>query len=400
VSATLARAAVIPGPGPGPAPGPGPNPDPGGGGGGGGEGGQSGGDAKASTPVSLALKLKFVHQEERKHVTIRYDRQEAETRTYGPMANFPLLLDELADRDTHFFEVDGDAPFFRQMTITAAAPFDLAALGIVSAQVAIDYGDPAAPDHRHADFVFTPADRGDRSTSFFLNRAADTAYTQTVTYHFDPTAWDGHDVALETGPTVTRDRTLLLNPFEHAEFLTVGVEPGRIDAGLVRAVDVRLSVATSGEPVRRTFTVRPGSAPQAWKVRTDLVGERQYTVTTTAHLTDGSTHETAPVTTSAPLLLVDDPFEDAIEIELVPALDPAADRLAIVDVAYDDEPHAYHRSERVTVPADRRDPLALRLAILDPTRRELSYRVTVVGLDGSVRRGAWQPTTETVLSVS
>ena len=248
--------------------------------------------------------------------------------------------------------------------------------------------------------MFTPADHAARTTSFFLNEKADTAYTSTVQYHFDPSAgWDGHEVEFETTAPTT-DRTLLLNPFEHFEFVTVDIEPGRVDDELVSALDVELALPTSsGTPVRRTFTVKPGGKTQQWRARTDLVDQRAYSVTTTAHLTDGSTRTAPPFTTSAPLLSVDDPLTDALDIELIPLLDPAASRLAIVDILYDDASSNYHRSERVTVPAEQRDLIPLRLALMDPTKRDFSFRLTVVGVDGSLRRDAFVTTTDTLVAV-
>jgi hypothetical protein len=356
-------------------------------------------DDKASA-AALSFKLKFVHQEERKKVTINYNRQEAVERTYAPQGFFGLLVADLADKDKHFFSVDGDAPFFRTMTLTLDAPFDLGALGITSAQVAVDYGAPGAVHHRHFDALFTPADHGERSFVFFLNETADLTYTNTVQLHFDPSSgWDGNDVSFEGPSTTTADRTLLLNPFEHFEFRTVDLVPGRIDADVVRAIDVELSLPTSTTPVTRTFTIRPGGADQQWKVRTDLVGTRQVTVSTLAHLADGSTRAGTPFTTSAPRVEIDDPFSDALDIELVPVLDPATTRMGIVDVEYADLPNNYHRVERVTVPADSKDLVGIRIALLDPAKRDFSFRLTVIGVDGAVRRDPFVTTSDTLVAV-
>jgi hypothetical protein len=355
-----------------------------------------------SDPAGLSFKLKFVHQDERKKVTVIFDRTEATQRIYAPQGFFGMLLNDLADKSKHFVEVDLDDPFFRQINVTAAAPLDFAAIGLSSAQVAIDYGDPAdAANHRHADFVFDAAHRDEQKTSFFLNANHDTTYTHSVQFHFDPASgWLGRRDTVERPATVTSDRTLLLNPHEDVGFLDVKVVPGRIDEKLVVAVDAELSHRFSdGHVISQTLRVAPTSAEQRFRVRTEERDSPQYEVRLTNHLVDGTTHEQPVFTSSIAALAVDDMFQRPLEIDLVAVLDPATTRSAIVDVEYDDDANNYHRAERVSLVPGKNDPVHVHLALMNPDLRTYRFRTTVIGTDGQFRQSDFASTQDTLVVV-
>ena len=140
-----------------------------------------------STPVVASLKLKFVRQEERKTLTLKYNRSEAVRRTYAPQGFIGLLPDDLGDKSKLFKEIDLDDPFFREFVVEAKVPIDFEPIGLSSAQVAIDYGDPAAPqDHKHGDFIFNAGDTGPRMFRVFMNSTRDLSYAARLQYHFNP----------------------------------------------------------------------------------------------------------------------------------------------------------------------------------------------------------------------
>ncbi|RIE00601.1 hypothetical protein [Cohnella faecalis] len=69
----------------------------------------------------VSFKLRIVHQEERKHIKLVYDRSEATQRTYAPQSFIGLLVADL-EKGKHFVEVDLDDPFFRVFTVSAERP--------------------------------------------------------------------------------------------------------------------------------------------------------------------------------------------------------------------------------------------------------------------------------------
>ncbi len=357
--------------------------------------------AGSMTPV-VSFKLKLIKQEELKTISLQYKVSEATQRTYAPQGFFGLLLADL-DNGKHFVEVDLDDPFFRVFSVTIDAPIDYARIGLKSAHVSLDYGNSSdATNHKHGDFVFDAVNKDPKRFEVFMNKNRDTAYKYQVQYHFDPTSdWEGEKFSYDLPVEITEDRTQLINPFDQIGFLEIKVSPHRIDAGAIESIDVILEYAEkNGKKREKTVTVLPNSPPQFWRLRLSDPTQRSYSYRQVHHLKDGTIRETPLVTTRATTILVDDPFEEAIEIELVPAFDNTKVRQVFVDIEYRDEEKAFERNERITMKGNAVEIVSLRLSILDPKKKEFRYRLTFVGNDGKINRKAFVTTDDPFISVS
>ena len=364
--------------------------------------GLSGPPMSAGSPALVSFKLRFVHQEERKTVKLVYDRSEATQRTYAPQGFFGLLVADLT-KENHFVEVDLDDAFFRVFTINIEAPVDFESLGLASAQVALDYGNPSDPATlKHGDFVFDGTNQDPRRFEVFMNESLDTSYRYSVQYHFDPqSGWEGRKFSYEPAQVQTEDRTVLLNPFEHLGFLEVQVQPVRVDWAVVESIDVNLThLGPDGAVQEKTVVLTESSGPQTWKLRLDDPAARSYSYQFVHHLKDGMSRQTEPVNSRASLVPVDDPFPDALEIEFFPLFDSSKVKMVFIDVEYHDEANGYHREERLKMSANATESSQLTIAQMDLALKSYRYRLTVVGTDNSMRRGEFVDTTETLIPVS
>jgi hypothetical protein len=357
----------------------------------------------AGNPV-VAFRLKFVHQEEIKSLTLEYDRQDATQRTYAPQGFFTVMLGGLADKDKMFLEVDLDDPFFRTLAVDASLPIDFARIGLESAHTAIDYGDPSDPqNHRTHDFVFSPQDPAGKRAEFFLNQRRDLTYRHTTDFNFDPQSdWHADAFSYHVGPIETADRNLFLNPYEHLAFLDVALFPHDIDAAVVDSIDVEIQavkpdLTPAGPPV--AFHVLPDSPEQHFRFRSADRSVVSYRHHATTRLKDGTTRVSEPRIDQASLLPVNDPFDDALVIECVPLYDVAATRTVFVDIEYDDAPNDYHRRERVTLEGDA-PRTTVRLALMNKEARTFRFRLTFVGTGNQIHAGAFHETTETILAIA
>jgi hypothetical protein len=349
--------------------------------------------------VQLAFKLKFVHQEERKHLTIDYTRSEAVQRHHTPVSLFGLLTADLEKSSQFFLEVDGHDSFFDTVKIQAVTPVEFASIGLASIDAAIEYGTSGDADQRrHFDMRFDSGHR-DEAVEFFVNAARETTYNLTTQFHFDDqSGWRGRTSTIDVPARQTSDRTLSLTPFDHAGFLDVEVSPNRMDPQLLNATDVALAFTfPDGTVLDQVLRVTPTSAPQHWRIRTESPDHRTYSFTLTHHLNDGSTQVQGPFTSTANVLPIDDPFRRPLEIDIVPRLDPAA-RMAFVDLDYTDTANNYVRSERVTLTAGDTAVKHVRLALMDPNLRTYQFRITVL-TDTGDRRDAPVTTTDTLVTV-
>ncbi|MGA4844262.1 hypothetical protein [Streptomyces sp. G45] len=355
-----------------------------------------------ATPALVSFRLRFVRQEERKTLKLVYDRKKAVQRTYAPQGFIGLLLDQLPDKSSHVIDVDLDDPFFRKLSVDVVSLADFERVGLSSAEVSLDYGDPAdAAHHRHEEFRLTAHDRGPKRFETFLDASYELGFRVGVQYHFDAgSGWVGEKLAYELPPRASLDRTLTVDPGDDLGFLTLRVFPGRIDAGIVEAIDVRLDY-DDGASFARTDTLRvvPGGETQLWRLRLSDPAKRAWTARFTHHLRNGTSRTSAPFTGEASFLPVDDPFTDALDIRAVPLFGPGEVREAFLDVEYHDPAHSYDRTERIDIPGTATTPVTLRLALLDPARRTFRHRVTVVTADGRLVQHAPVDGEETIIGI-
>jgi len=314
-----------------------------------------------------------------------------------------LLVEDL-DRKDHFLEVDLDDPFFRDFSVVTTAPFDFARIGLASASVAMDYGDTRKPEtSKHTDISFEHEDATGKTWQVFMTNL-ETSYRNAVTYQFDPDSdWQGESFEYELPPEETEERRLVLNPYKHLGFLDITVRPNRMDAGVIDSTDVHLSYESpTGWSHEQVLNVEPGSAPQHVRLRVskpDERGARTYSYRLVHHLRDGTTKELGPRTQEATSIPVDDPFEGALDLELIPLYRAGAFRTVYVDLEYDDPENEYKRRERLELDGDLVDPVSEHLSLMDPKKRGFRYRVTYVGSDNSLQRGSSVDTEETLLGL-
>jgi hypothetical protein len=353
-----------------------------------------------ATPV-VSFQFRGIHQEERKTLTVAYDRSEALQRGYAPQGFFGLLAADLA-RDRHFIEVDLDDPFFRTLAIAVSAPIDFDRIGLVAAQVALAYGrdaDPGGPKRK--DLSFTKDAHADQGWEVFLDSGRDPGYGVALQYHFDPlSGWVGRSNSYDLPPRQTGDRTLLLNPFDALGFMEIAVVANRVDWGIVDRADIELRYdGGGGWTPGTTITLTEATPKQSWKLRTDDPARRRFEWRATFQLKDRSQRSGDWVATEARSVVVDDPFAGSLDLLVVPVLDPGRTRMAILDLAYDDAANRYHRDARLRLTPDQIE-VPFRLALVDPARTSLRYRVTLVPKSGAMKPGAFVETSDTLIGVN
>ena len=358
-----------------------------------------------SMPALVSFKLKFIRKEERKTVELVYNRTEAVQRTYAPQGFIGLMLGEIDDFSKHFVEVDLDDPFFRAFEVTVDAPVDYARIGLNAIQVAVDYGNPDDPASlRHKDLTFDRNSATRATFSTFLSPALDVAYRASKQFHFDSeqgSGWQGEKLTYEIPAADTIDRTLMVTPHEHLGFLEVQIVANRIDPEMIERIQVDLAFDDpSGWEARKTLTVRPGNAPQFWKVRTSSPEARDFTFRLTHHLKDGNPPIVdEPVTTNANAVSIDDPFPNALDLDLIPMWDPALVRSVFVDVSYADATNGIERTERIQFGGADRDPRRLRITIRDRTARQFTWKALFVRTDNGRFERPATTTTNTLVEL-
>ncbi|MEM8725587.1 MAG: hypothetical protein AAGE86_08705, partial [Pseudomonadota bacterium] len=297
-----------------------------------------------------------------------------------------------------------DALFFREMIIEASAPINFESIGLASAQVAIDYGRPEQDSGvKHREMSFRSGDSDPKTAAFFLNENFDLDYQLGITYNFQGgTDWEGEELAYEIPSVRTGDRSLHIDPHLHLGFKTVRIYPHRIDTDLVDRIELALRYEDpTGWVATKRMNVRAGDAEFLWKLRqSSRNAPFLYSYQMTHHLLDGGTVVGDPMSTDLPELGVSDPFPHAIDLFLIPAMDPARTRLAIIELEYDPGGGAPLRRKRIQVLSSQTSTLTERISITDPGHTTFRMRQTYIGADSSVKVRPWEERTDTQIIVA
>jgi hypothetical protein len=358
--------------------------------------------SQAASPFGASLKLKFVSQDELKTVEYEFNQMSAVQRTYSPQGYFGLLLQGI-DQSKHFLKVDGTDPFFNQFAVTINPPRDFTGIGLLVAHVALDYGDPSnAAGVKHGEFSFDPTTKTAQTWDVFEGLIQTTQFNYTADYKFDPeSGWVG-EMTDYTLPTVTTEnRVLNLDPYDFLGFLQVSVSADRINATLVDRIEVPLQYqAASGWQTSTIIIVRPGNAPQFWKLRLADKDARTYTYSTNCYLKSGTLISTPQATSTASAIIVSDPFVGAINLTLQPAFDPTAYSVAIVELSYQDTANNYSFQTTVQIPSGTTTPPTLSIALINPTLNSYQYRLTFVTTANQQQQGSYITATDPLLVVT
>lgn len=345
--------------------------------------------SSAASPFGISLKLKFVQQDELKTVEYEFNQMNAVQRTYSPQGYFGLLLQGI-DQSKHFLKVDGTDPFFNQFAVTVNPPKDFAGIGLLAAHVALDYGDPNdTTNDKHGEFLFDPTHQTQQTWAVFQGLIQRTDYNYTADYKFDPeSGWVGEQTSYTLPMVNTENRVLNLDPYDFLGFMQVAVSPSRINADLVDRIEVPLQyTAPSGWQASTTIIVRPGSAPQYWKLRLADKTDRTYTYSTNCYLKDGTLISSDPVTSTASAVIVSDPFVGALDITFQPALDTTY-KMAIVELSYQDTAHNYSYQTTFQL-----QPTSLankvHIPLMDRTLNQYQYRITLISSANQQTQGSY-----------
>ncbi|HTB21491.1 MAG TPA: hypothetical protein VK914_02170 [bacterium] len=363
--------------------------------------GSAAGASQAASPFGVALKLKYVSQTEQKTVEYDYNQMQAVQRTYAPQGYFGLLLQGI-DQSKHFLQVDGTDPFFNQFAVTVNPPEDFTGIGLLEADVALQYGNPAATvPVKTGNFTFTPSTNTTQTWNVFQGLIQQTQFSYTANYKFDPeSGWVGEKTAYALPAVTTENRVLNMDPYDFLGFLKVSVSADRLDPNLVDRIEVPLQyTAASGWQTSTTIIVRAGSAPQFWMLRLTDKTVNSYTYSTNCYLKSGTLISTPAAASTASAIIVNDPFVAGVDLTLQPAFSAAAYSQAIVEISYQDTANNYSFQTTVQIAAGAPTPPAVHISFINPALTSYQYRLTFITVANQQQQGAYITATDPLVLV-
>ena len=352
----------------------------------------------ANGPPQAVASFRFrgIAQEERKTITLSYTRAEAAQRSYAPQGFIGLLAGDL-DRTSHFIDVDLDDPFFRVLDLRVNTLQNMTEIGLKAVEVALSYGTPGDPGGvKTHDLRFEGNAAAEQGWQVFQNDGAVPGYSYAVQYHFDPASgFDGSKLSYSFGPFDTTDRSLVLNPHDRIGIAVVEVAANQVDWGQVSRIDVALQNGSRKKVVSLTK-----AAPSTdWKLRLDDPADRDIDYRPSFVMKDRTVKPGVAGHTATTSVLIDDLFPQALDLQLIPILDPARTRMAFVDFAYADPRLGYKRTERFRITPEDTDQ-AVRIGLPAGAVRSFDYKITIVPVTGAMQSSSISAATETLIAIT
>src|SRR5262249_5466490 len=126
----------------------------------------------------------------------------------------------------------------------------------------------------------------------------------------------------------------------------VEVSLGKIDSTQISQVQVELwyQDTVNGFEARKTIALKPGDAGVHWRVRLSNRSQNSYRHQLLYFLTDRLRYQTDWQTSNDPALVVNDPFQNAVKVRMVPLLDTNNLVEADVNVIYEEPASGYRRT--------------------------------------------------------
>jgi hypothetical protein len=308
------------------------------------------------------------------------------------------LSDLLGGQDVSQFiahlDLESDFHKFLDVRVLCTADFEREPVDLV--KVHLEY-DQSGPDGRVRKVEDKDFQKNSAPAQFrtFLARPDLDQYRYEATVHYS----ESQQTFTFSGQT--NDRILVLD-VDTLGILDVAIEPGLVDWAEISQIKVRMSYGAG--PTRREehFILSKDSPLQRW---VEVIGEavaQPYTYQAIFVDKSGQQIETAPQRSTADRLLVDQPQEHTMRVDVVPAGVFAGDggRLNQIKVAlrYQD-PDNDHIVETIATLTKASDSFTWRVPLINKERRSYEYQATVVYTDGVVREDTWRPTDKATLPV-
>jgi hypothetical protein len=352
------------------------------------------GDAPPQAVASF--RFRGITQEERKTITLQYSRAEAAQRSYAPQGFIGLLAGDL-DRASHFIEVDLDDAFFRVMDLKVNTLQTMSAIGLKAVEVSLSYGNPTDPGGvKTHDIRFEGDAPAEQGWKVFQNDGDVQEYGYSVQYHFDPASgFDGKALSYSYGPFRTADRTLVLNPHDKIGIASVDVAANQVDWGQVTRIDVALQNGS-----RKKVVALTKAAPAVtWKLRLDDPADRVISYSPSFVMKDRKVRPGVAGTTETTSIVIDDPFPEGLDLQLIPILDASRTRMAFVDFSYADARLGYKRNERFRVTPEDTDQ-TVRIGLPAGAVQTFDYKITIVPVSGAMQSTSFPGATETLIAIA
>jgi hypothetical protein len=326
--------------------------------------------------------------DEEKTREFEYSEQDAVAQEVAPQGLFSTMVRGV-DLSKLVKDIPLDDDFFKRVEATIAMGSDLAAEGVDSVSLNLEYPanrKPGVAPLASDGVIWRPGAVAPHAFAAWLDDAKDLDYQYQMDVEFSAQSeWVGKGNRV-TSPWITsRARALTLDPLDVMALFDLPISVGSIDPTVQQVeVDVAYDDAASGFSDHRSFLLKAGDPAAHWKLRLSDPNLHTYQYRVTYVFTGNYQHATDWITTDSDTLVIGNPFKNQFQLGVVPILDVANLQEADVEIVYKEADSGYEHRSSLTF-----NPTAMaRQVVVIPTMAAepsgYSFTSTVVHQDGSV----------------
>lgn len=340
-----------------------------------------GGDDPTASSAMFVVKLKYQRSEELRAFELEWNGRAAVELVHTCAG---ILADQWEEGETpRVREIDTDDDFFDHLRVTIRPAIDFAShpdlLGLV---VHVAHGDD------RSSFAFSPDAQAPQVFSDAMTGALDDRYAWSLELSFDDVHGHG-PTAIRVGPFESRSRQLVVQPQDHFRARAVRLVAGPLVAGAVTGFHV--SLAVPGTDIRGQLVLDASTPEVVWRAR-QPAGRGRIPIEVKVDWLDGrgvpqpgAWHEL-----EGDHLVALGPYRDVLEVRVLPNLDWQRVLWGELSVRYRDGEHVFEQALRFD-PTSPREPVAVRIPLLDPERRAFEVSRLIQYADGTLEQSSgWE----------
>ena len=286
---------------------------------------------------------------------------------------------KLPDPNDFFKEISLDDPFFKMLQVRVHCNADFQNDPIYSVKVHIGYG-PTVKD-----LVFT-----DSANSQFFQAWRDPALGNKYKYWMEVN-YKNSDRVFKT-PEIQTDETQLVASVNELGILRVQFVAGSIQWDRTDNAEIHIKYEDSENnvgPSEDVFQLKPDSRTATWTRQIFAPVNNPYTYKCIFIQKTSERLETDWQSSQAPLLLIDDMYEDHFAIQFIASSSFDHIDKIVLDMSYEDQPHNYAVADKYQLKQGQ-DSYSWIVPLFKGAPKQFKYRSTVAYKDGRTTQSDWK----------
>jgi hypothetical protein len=351
----------------------------------------------ATSPVSMGYSLKMLNSQDVKNMNVNLTEQDAMEVRIVPQGHLAGLMSVLKNQplENYYREVDLNDPFFQRVRVDVGVSSVFSTDHVDSVVVNLQYAGANSQPMSLTLNSTTPSG----SASWELDPSIGMTYTYTVTIAFKPDSFTGDATEVTGSVRTSNTPKIVIDPHDYYTIVNVDIQAPAIPWKTYAQVLVELASDEDKDGAKlQAFTLTSAAPKATWSYRPADPTKAGYRFRKTYVPAASPPVVVDWAQSDSPVILVSDLATDVLSIFVTTNLDFAKVPRVLVAMEYKDPANGLDYTEVLQLSSATSYTTWAR-PIIDKTKRDYTYAVTLLYADHTVKSFPAVPSTDTVLAV-